>query len=64
MSSEKKKHYKKSKKEGNMYEPCILKKDLQYSCDLCGELPITGKRFTCDVCEDFGESYPRAATVL
>ena len=37
-----------------MYEPCILKKELQYSCDLCGELPIIGKRWCCNVCEDFG----------
>eukprot|EP00227_Mantoniella_beaufortii_P010489 CAMPEP_0197599334 /NCGR_PEP_ID=MMETSP1326-20131121/31167_1 /TAXON_ID=1155430 /ORGANISM="Genus nov. species nov., Strain RCC2288" /LENGTH=78 /DNA_ID=CAMNT_0043166285 /DNA_START=127 /DNA_END=360 /DNA_ORIENTATION=+ len=36
-----------------MYEPCVLKKELQYSCDLCGELPIIGKRWCCNVCEDF-----------
>ena len=35
-----------------MFEPCIVKKDLQYSCDLCGELPILGRRWCCDVCED------------
>lgn len=38
-----------------MYEPCILKKGLQYSCDMCGELPIVRKRWCCNVCEDFGE---------
>ena len=37
-----------------MFEPCVVKKDLQYSCDLCGELPILGRRWCCDVCEDFG----------
>ena len=52
MRTEKKKT---KKKKNNMYEPCILKKELQYSCDMCGELPITGKRWCCDVCEDFGE---------
>ena len=45
--------------EKSMYEPCILKKELQYSCDLCGELPIAGKRWCCNVCEDFGESTRR-----
>ena len=39
-----------------MFEPCIPKKELQYSCDLCGELPITGRRWSCNVCEDFGAS--------
>ena len=39
-----------------MFEPAILpgKRELQYSCDLCGELPISCKRWCCDVCEDFG----------
>lgn len=38
-----------------MFEPAILpgKRELQYSCDLCGELPISCKRWCCDVCEDF-----------
>ena len=39
-----------------MFEPCIPKKELQYSCDLCGDLPITGRRWCCNVCEDFGAS--------
>ena len=39
-----------------MFEPAILpgRRELQYSCDLCGELPISCKRWCCDVCEDFG----------
>ncbi len=36
-----------------MYEPSIRRKSLQYSCDVCGEIPILRKRWCCDVCEDY-----------
>ena len=36
-----------------MYEPSIRRKSLQYSCDICGEIPILRKRWCCDVCEDY-----------
>ena len=36
-----------------MYEPSVLKKSLQYSCDACGDLPILRKRWVCERCEDF-----------
>ena len=37
----------------SMYEPSVLKKSLQYSCDACGDLPILRKRWVCERCEDF-----------
>jgi len=36
-----------------MYEPSILCKSLQYSCDACGDLPILGLRWVCERCEDY-----------
>jgi len=36
-----------------MYEPSVLKKSLQYSCDACGDLPILRRRWVCERCEDF-----------
>ena len=36
-----------------MYEPSIRIKSLQYSCDICCEIPILRKRWCCDVCEDY-----------
>ena len=37
-----------------MFEPCLQGRELCHSCDLCGDLPILGVRWTCDVCDDFG----------
>ena len=45
---------------GEMFEPCLQGRELCHSCDLCGDLPILGVRWTCDVCDDFGAC--RAAT--
>ena len=36
-----------------MYEPSITRKSLQYSCDVCGEIPILRKRWQCEVCDDY-----------
>lgn len=37
-----------------MFEPWIVNKELQYSCDMCGDIPIVGRRRCCNVCEDYG----------
>ena len=52
VSRERKKKEKKRRRE-EMYEPSIRRKSLQYSCDVCGEIPILRKRWCCDVCEDY-----------
>jgi len=36
-----------------MFEPCLQGRELCHSCDLCGDLPIVGVRWSCDVCDDF-----------
>ncbi|CAL56930.1 Zinc finger, ZZ-type [Ostreococcus tauri] len=36
-----------------MYEPSITWPQLQYSCDACGDLPITRRRWVCERCEDY-----------
>lgn len=40
-----------------MFEPCLQGRELCHSCDLCGDLPIIGTRWSCDVCDDFGKFF-------